>query len=288
VFLGKSEEAEDQKLQAALANNSKIILANTIDESGSLNIHSLSRLSVDVPSGIVTKLQDPDGAIRKNLTYLINDEIPPKGFLSWEMAILKAVEGLNVAPIKGDEYSLSAKNDNGARWIIPVDRYNKAFTINFRAHTGNFKLISFYRAYKDNLDPQEIKDKIVLVGFVSSLLGDIHNTPIGWIPGITLNANSFLTLYTRDFITDTPAGVGRFLAIMGVILSIMVLLLFDMRTAVIFVAAEILIFFVVSYILLTLGYMWNYFVFPFSVAAFPFLSKFIYSWIWQRKKFYWT
>jgi adenylate cyclase len=288
VFLGKSEEIEDQALREALSDNDKIILASTIDENGALNIRSLPSLAVNVPSGIVTKLQDIDGEIRRNLTYLISDEIPPKGFLSWEMAILKSVEGLTVTPIKGDECYLSIKNDEGEKWLIPVDCYNKSFMINFLAHTGDFKRIPLYNAYTGNFDPSAVKDKIVLVGFVSSLLGDIHNTPIGWMPGIILNANSFLTLYTHSFIKDVPVRLDRFLAIIGVLLSTMILLLFDKKTAGIFIAAQIAVFFIISYALLTMGYMWDYFAFPFSVAVFPALSTHIYAWIWQRKKFYWT
>ena len=176
VFLGKSEEAEDKALEDALKNNNRIILASTIDEGGSLSIHSLPRLSGNVPSGIVTKLQDSDGAIRRNLTYLISDEIPPKGFLSWEMAIMKMTEGLSLTPVKGDECYISIKDDLHGKWMIPVDCYNKSFMINFRARTEDFTHISFYNAYKGDFNPDVVKDKLVLIGFVSSLLGDIHNT----------------------------------------------------------------------------------------------------------------
>ena len=288
VFLGKSEEAEDQMLQDALANNNKIILAGTVDENGSLNIRSLPRLSVNVPSGIVTKLQDADGVIRRNLTYLISDEVPPKGFLSWEMAILQSAEGLEITPVKGNECYLTVKNGRLEKWMIPVDCYNKSFIINFRAQTGDFKHVSLYDAYTGNFDPNIVKDKIALVGFVSSLLGDIHNTPIGWMPGIILNANSLLTLYTRAFINNVPLGVDRFLTIIAVVLSTLVLLLFDTRTAGVFIGSEIIGFFIISYLLLTTGYTLDYCAFPFSVAVFPLLSQKIYSWIWQRKKFYWT
>ena len=288
VFMGKSEETEDAALASALSNNNRIILASTIEEDGSLRIRSLPRLSANVPSGIVTKLQDSDGIIRKNLTYLISDEVPPKGFLSWEMAILKATEGLSVTPVKGGECYLSVKNSAAEKWIIPVDCYDKSFMINFRAHTGDFNHISLYDAYKGNFDPGAVKDKIILIGFVSALLGDVHNTPLGWMPGITLNANSFLTLYTRAFIASAPAGINQFLTIMGVILTIMMLFLFDLKTAGAFIGVEIILFFIISYMLLTAGYVWDYFAFPFSVILFPFLSKSVYSWVWQRKKFYWT
>lgn len=288
VFLGKSEESEDKLLEQAIAGNDKVILACTIDENGSLNIHSISSLSGTAPSGIVTKLQDMDGIIRRNLTYLISEEIPPRGFLSWEMAIMKSIEGLTPALVKGNDNYISATNDKSEKWMIPVDPYNKSFLINFRAHTGDFTHLSFYSAYKGTFNPSLVKDKMVLIGFVTPLLGDIHNTPIGWMPGITLNANSLLTLYTRSFVYNVPARIGQLLTMLCVALSIMALLLFEAKIAAMFIGSEIIIFFTTSYILLTLNYTWDYFAFPFSISLFPYLSKKIYLWIWQRKKFYWT
>lgn len=288
VFLGKSEDAEDAALASAISNNNKIILASAVDESGSLRIRSNPGISANVPFGVVTKLQDPDGEIRRSLTYLVSDEVPPRGFLSWELAILKAAEGLSLTPIKGNESFISIQNNTCQKWLIPVDSYNKSFIINFRAHTDDFGRVSFYNVYNGNFDRDMIKDKIVLVGFVSSLLGDIHNTPIGWMPGITLNANSLLTLYTQSFITEYPMGIDRFLTVLGVMLALALVILLDTRMAYIFIGIEIAVFFAASYVLLTLGYSWNYFVFPFSVGVFPALSIKTYNWLWGRKKFYWT
>jgi len=289
VFLGRSEEAEDEMLAAALANNNdKVILASAVDENGLLKIRSLQKLDGTAPSGIVTKLQDADGSIRQNLTYLVTNDIPPKGFLAWEMEILKVAEGLRIAPVKGNESCLSIKNNRSEKWLIPVDCCSKSFIINFRANIKDFKLLSFYDVYKGDFTPDAVRDKIVLAGFTSPLLGDIHNTPIGWMPGVILNANSLLTLYTREFIAAAPPVINGFLTMIGVVAAIMVMLLFNTEPTKLFIVAEIALFFIMSYALLTMGYIWDYFTFPFSVAVFPFLSRKIYSLVWQRKKFYWT
>ena len=289
LFLGKSENPEeDQVLATALENNNKVILAGTIDERGALRSRSTPLLNKKAPSGIVTKLQDPDGIIRQGLTYLVNDEVPPKAFLAWEMVILKTVEGLNIEPVIGDESLISIRNDNGEKWLVPVEARTKSFAINFRADTDDFKHISLYDACKGDFEPSIVKDKIVMIGFVSSLLGDIHNTALGWMPGVILNANSFLTLYAHDFLSDSPPGIEELLTILGVIFSLMAALFLDIRTAALVITIEIILFYAASYALLTMGCVWDYFVFPFCVGLFPFLSKKIYALIWQRKKFYWT
>ncbi len=289
LFLGKSDHPEEDRILAAsLENNKKVILASSIDEDGSLSIRSAPVVSKNVPSGIVSKLRDSDGIIRQGLTYLVNNEVPPKAFLAWEMVILKTVKGLIIEPVRGDESLISIKNDNHEKWLIPVDPQNKSFIINFRANTADFKRISLYDAYKGNFEPSMVKDKIVMIGFVSSLLGDVHNTALGWMPGVILNANSFLTLYAHDFISDSPPGIEGLLTILGVIFSLMAVLFLDIKTAALVIAAEIFVFYLASYVLLTMGYVWSYFAFPFCVGLFPFLSKKIYSLVWQRKKFYWT
>lgn len=289
LFLGKSENPEeDQILASALENNNKVILATTIDEKGALSIRSTYVLRRKVPSGIVTKFQDRDGIIRRGLTYLVNDDVPPKAFLTWEMVILKKAEGLGIEPVKGDESLLAIKNDRCEKWTVPVSPDTKSFAIDFSANTNDFNSISLYDAYKGTFDPALVKDKIVMIGFVSPLLGDVHNTALGWMPGVILNANAFMTLYARDFISDSSPGIEGLLIILGVIFSLMMVLFFDIKIAAIIIAAEILVFYLVSYALLTMGYVWNYFLFPFCIGLFPFLSKKVYSLIWQRKKFYWT
>jgi CHASE2 domain-containing sensor protein len=158
-------------------------------------------------------------------------------------------------------------------WYMPVNPRTKSFVINFAAHTVDFKYLSFYDILKGSFDPAVIKGKIVLVGLASSVLADIHNTPIGWIPGITLNANAFLTLYSRRFLDNLPPLLGYIITTLGTILSSMVIIKYGNKTGYIFIAAEIAIFLLLSYLLLIAGYLWHYSDFIVAVLICPIVAK---------------
>jgi CHASE2 domain-containing sensor protein len=127
-----------------------------------------------------------------------------------------------------------------------------------------------------------IKNKIVFIGLFSSLLSDIHNTPIGWIPGTTLNANAFLTLYARNFLRVLPHSYEMSAAILGVLLTCFFIGRLRKRWLSFLVALEIVLFFLGSYCLLKMGYIWNYFLPPFVMAAGPILGWKISRWMAPR------
>lgn len=276
VFFGKSTAEEDALLKKALKDGKIIILASLIDEESSLDFSPTSVLSQTLSSGIITKLQDSDGIARRNLTYLVSKKESHKGFLSWEMRLLITAKKIRLSSLTDEENIISFKNESGKKWAIPVDSKTKSFLIHFRAHTTDFKRLSFYQVFKGNFDPALVKDKIVLVGLLSSLLGDIHNTPLGWLPGITLNANVFLTLYTQNFLKNTAKYIEWFITVIGTIVAAFIISLFKTKKALLLIGIEVILFFVLSYILLSQGYIWNYSLFPFAVILSPILSKKFY------------
>jgi CHASE2 domain-containing sensor protein len=273
VFLGRSTPYDDELLKTALEGDNKVILATSIDEKGSLDLSPVSSLTHKITSGIITKVQDQDGITRKNLTYLVSTKEPNKGFLSWEMQILKTAKSVDLLSLVNEGPVISFRNDNREKWLVPVDPLTKTFLIHFRGHSLNFKLIPFYKLLAPEFDPAAVKDKIVLIGLFSSLFGDLHNTPLGWLPGITLNANALLTLYAHDFLKTAPRPIEIFISLLGVILSTFFILTLGRKQSLLLVTATILLFFALSYILLIFGCVWNYSLFPALVSICPLLSK---------------
>lgn len=272
AYFGKSTEQNDILLKKAFSYD-KLILATTIDEYGYLDTSDDPGLEINATYGITTKLQDEDGIIRRNLIYLVNKKKIEEGFLSWEMQILRAAKGIDIASIRDGGEVVTFQNKNGEKWSVPVDPIAKSFLIHFRAHTQDFQRISFYHALKGDFNPLIVKNKIVLIGVLPALFQDIQNTPFGWLPGVILNANAFLTLYTHDFLKEIPKLAEKLIVIICVILTSIFLLLFSKTKAVTIIFLEICLFFVLSYILLVFGYIWNYIAFPCVVLICPLLSK---------------
>lgn len=272
MFYGASSEENDQRLAEEM-NTTKIILASMINEDGSLGSPALRAISQDIPVGIVTKIQDKDNVIRRNLTYVVNEHNRRQGFLSWEMQILRYAESVVFSSIASMPGLIECENPAGEKWNIPLDADTNAFLINFQSYTQNFNRLSFYSAYRGDFDQRLVKDKIVLIGFLSTLLGDIHNTPLGWLPGTTLNANAFLTLYTHNFLRPIARFWEMLTVLFCVFLSCRLMSRFTTGQNTLLITLEILLFALASYALLRAGFYWNYFLFPLAVTTAPYFGR---------------
>lgn len=309
VFTGESSPEEDSLLKESLERGKNIVLAATINEQGEIDLFSNHNFCKDIPVGIVTKLQDNDEIIRKNLTFLVNEHSPNQILLSWEMQILNGIKYIDRQTIRNEGRSLLFGSSAGENWKIPVNPRTMDFLIHFRANTADFSRISFSDVFKKNFSPEQVKDKIVLIGFLSQTFGDIHNTPLRWLPGLTLNANAFLTLYTRSFIEKMPA-IAEFTALLiGVLLSCfftyswkfklaghaganvkgyainnrLIYILWYRRKTLLMIGLEIIVFFAVSLFLLIKGRIWDYTVFPAAVIFCPLLGEKIFALLWHPK-----
>ncbi|MBI2173580.1 MAG: CHASE2 domain-containing protein, partial [Candidatus Omnitrophica bacterium] len=158
-------------------------------------------------SGLINKLQDNDGITRSGLTYLIstNPENPLR-FFSWELRLLEMAGGIQLDTLQDEGNRLIAQGSTGLL-RIPVDPATKTFWIRFQAHTNDFDRVSFVDVFHNTFDSNLIRGRIVLIGFLTEMFQDLHRTPIGWLPGLTLNANAFLTLWKHQFLKPLPQWV---------------------------------------------------------------------------------
>lgn len=204
------------------------------------------------------------------------------------MQILKMAKDIDLTTIKTDKSGLMFNNKTGEEWKIPVDQDTMSFLIHFRCPTQSFNRISFSDVLNNNFSPNLVKDKIALIGFLSQTFGDIHNTSLRWLPGITLNANTFLTLYARDFIKKIPEYIELIILFLGALLSCFFTHYLKFKKAILMITVEIFIFFILSYFLLTNGYIWNYSTFPIIITLCPFLEKKFFKFFWHSKSILFT
>ena len=279
IFLGRSSQDDDALLIKAIKDAGNIVLPSSVNEKGELdfvNLPVLADLKNEISMGIITKLQDEDGITRRNLTYLLNDKKSGNGFLSWEMQILKIALSADLSSISDKGNELLFKSISGKAYSIPVDRDIKSFYIHFRGHTKDFDRISFHKLVGNDFDPALVKGRIVLVGLVSNLFEDLHNTPIGWLPGIAVNANAFLTLYAGDFLVRSPPALDYVIIAIGIAIAALIVSLFKPRPALFLIALETVLFYIISFAAFSKGYVLDYTLFPLVVYICPAIAnKFI-------------
>jgi CHASE2 domain-containing sensor protein len=273
AYLGKSNPEDDEAIKKAL-DYPQLILAATINEHGYLDTSYVANL--EPTYGIVTKLQDEDGIVRRNLIYLMGQG--KEAYLSWEMQLLKLSKDLDMTSFADHRNRITFQTKTGSeKWDVPVDTTARSFLIHFQAHTKDFEIISFYNALFDNFDPALIKNKIVLVGVLPSIFQDIQHTAFGWLPGVILNANAFLTLYTQDFLKEIPRPVQYTLTTIIAALTCLFLLGYSRFKSRVVIALEVCLFTVLSYFLLEQNYVLHYLSFPLAIIICPLLARKIFS-----------
>jgi CHASE2 domain-containing sensor protein len=275
IFWGKTNPEDDASLAQAVEEG-KVIFPCLLNGRGIIECSNLPGVSSLLYSGIVTKIQDRDGVTRKNFVYLVDEKDPQKGMLSWGLQVLKAIKSIDLSTLAINGNIISFQNNTGEKWVIPVYPMTKTFPIHFHAHAVDFNRISFLDIVKGDFDPDQVRDKIVLVGTLSSLLGDTHLTPIGWLPGIALNANVVLALYTHDFLKDLAAPIELCVIIIGIFISGLLVAWHKTRKAILLISLEVFFILIMTYILFIYSYFWNYPLMLGLIIVCPFAAKRIY------------
>lgn len=106
-----------------------------------------------------------------------------------------------------------ANHFSGEEKEIPTDSDENMY-INYTGSTGSYKSLSFADVYSNNFDPEEIANKIVLIGIGAATLQDRYTTPIGAItmPGVEIHANAIQTILDENFLQ--PATPTQKIAIL--------------------------------------------------------------------------
>ncbi len=281
LFLGESSLEDDLSFKESLQKQKNIVLPITINENGEIDLLSIKKLCSNVPAGVITKLRDQDDIIRRNITFLVNEKKTGQIFFSWETQLLNQIKHIDIESLRCENSIFYFYDSSGEQWRMPVNPATGSFLIHFCCNTSDFSRISFCDVLRNDFNPELIRNKIVLIGFFSQTFGDFHNTPIGWLPGVTLNANAFLALYTHNFIKKINPVAEYIILFIGIIAACIIFCSFSFKKAFLITGAEIFLFFVSSYLLLTKGYVWNYSLFPILITLPPLLSVKIFETFWH-------
>lgn len=201
IFSGKSDKENDQALSEALSSAGNIVLASRILKGGE-----------ERPFKIFSKKAKYVGFVNKPKIYGTIKEFFPLSSkkeqirYSLELATLATYKNLDLANIKIKRGKIISHYPSG-KYTIPSGK----LTINWLAHPADITTISAFSLLKGNVNPLDLKNKIVLVGVTDPLIHDIHSTPLGEMPGIYINANSLLTLLTERYIRKANLLINIFL-----------------------------------------------------------------------------
>jgi len=188
-------------------------------------------------AGHFNPLVDEDGVVRR-VPMLV--EYNGSYYESLSLAMVRALLGTSklVPGYASGHYSGYA----GLEWLdlqspqgslqIPVDK-DVSTLVPYRGSRGSFTYVSAADVLHDRIPPEQLKDKIVLVGTSAPGLLDMRSTPVDAVyPGVEVHANMIAGILDQNLKQKPPYVLGAevvLLLMVGVTLSLLLPLLTPVR-----------------------------------------------------------
>ncbi|MFA6988898.1 MAG: adenylate/guanylate cyclase domain-containing protein [Candidatus Gastranaerophilaceae bacterium] len=217
--------------------------------------------------GTVAMYPDIDGVIRK-IEPVIN--YFDKYYPSLALAAYININKPKSIEIFGNKMKINLKNTSVEvplssdfssysyiRWYKP---YNKSSLASHKSYSA-WKIIRSYEQIKNNkkplINPDEFKNKIIVVGATAAALHDIKTTPMGAnYPGIDIQSTFIDNLFNNNFVQKAPTPVN---IIITVVFVCSVLLIINVLSPLYSAIAVLLLMFCYFYAVLN-AYTHNYIV----------------------------
>jgi diguanylate cyclase (GGDEF)-like protein len=187
VFSGNDYTPEsDVALAAAMKAAGNAVIASY--ETNKTDVGPLPMLQESAwRVGRVDKIRDPDFALRRARLSKISDGTER---YSWELEIFKK----------------SFPDRDASQYPL-----REAIPIHYQLKFDEIRQVSFWQLVEGEFNPQDVRDKIVLLGLTAAAFHDFHVTPLGSMPGVAVNANMILMLIRQSFFTFAPEKIVWFL-----------------------------------------------------------------------------
>ncbi len=187
ALVGRGPDLDaDEALARAIGHSPNTILGAYFDDNYHLvQSHRIFREAA-LGQGHIDLNLDIDGTNRTS-TYVrpLQD-----GELMYSFPLATAAAFLNRFPDNQGYVALDLIPDSLVQTIPASQRYLPV----------TFRYISFWKVLSNRVKPEEIADKIVLVGSVDPIFHDIHPTTLGLMPGIYVIANDVAAVLDGDYI----------------------------------------------------------------------------------------
>ncbi len=205
AFTGKSQSEEgDRRLAEAMSRVKNVIVACYYSHEVEYILPLVDIGDAVRSYGFINKSLDKDGVHRKVRTLV---EFPgPRQVFSFAIETVYAYWGWPPAAsvrLQPDRVYMKVPDDSPSKpsklYSAPLDS-NARRWMSFRYRQKDFKYISFWKIMAGEITAEELKGKIVEVGATSAVMHDVHQTPLGRMSGVYINANEIMMLLEKDFV----------------------------------------------------------------------------------------
>ena len=203
VFTGEgfSKDDDDLFVEAIDKFEGKVILAYFLDKDGR-PIYPKKAFIEKAIIAFHNVPADKDRVIRQSRGYYEH-----AGLADYSWTIKTASAFYAVTPKIKDGYIRVGERK------IPVNKKG-AININYLNKPKDIARISFNNLLMRNFEKGIFHNKIVLISPTMKIIHDIHNTPLGYMPGIFVNANIIANILKDKFLISTPLSANLIILIL--------------------------------------------------------------------------
>jgi len=273
VFQGEDQTpGSDEILRQAMSESGNVVLASYMNNEGEVITADPQLQAAAYRSSLVNKIKDRDGIIRRAPLYF---ELPDQTRInwSWESDIYFKSVGIEHPELSRSSKQISIK---AAQKSIQIPSAGDAMDINYRASDRDFTVIPFWKIMEGEIRPEQIKNKIILIGLTALAFHDFHETPLKTMSGLALNANTILTLIRQDFLIRIPLYFNWILVFLSVWLTLRVTERYSIFKSFATIVTSCFIYLLASFSLLVSGVIWDL-TFLVAVTLFVFFFAVIYK-----------
>jgi adenylate cyclase len=266
------EESDDQALARSLRQAGNVILVSLIEHQAGAG-YEYDRYAapgttlVQAASGVglVNLPRDNDGVVRRVTLWRLFNEVwhPAFGY-----QVARVYLGQETAP-----FDPTTGRVRLGQHLFHLDSGQNLY-INFRGGQATFPTHSMYQVLNGQVPAQTFADKIVLIGFTTSLEHDLHATAFNppWgspdlIPGVEVHANIIASLLDGDSIRRAPTWLSAGLSLVALALTLLAFWQLRPAQAVVVVGSSVLLYLAASFLIFARSELWLPAVAPVGLAG---------------------
>ena len=200
VFNGASEPEHDRALAHAIASGPSVILATYLDKHGDPVFPYALFTEAGGLLGLINKPRDVDLTVR-NLFAGVRLAMQQDPLYAAEIKAAAIYQN-----VPSDQIHLEPRQAQlrlGPR-TVPLEPPLGVLGINYRITAKQIPSVSFWRVMQDQVSPDQIRGRVVLVGSTREIDHDVYPSSLGLMPGVMISANAIITLLTGQFVRPLP------------------------------------------------------------------------------------
>ncbi len=238
--------------------------------------------------GFFTIIPDSDGYIRKAVLLA---EYKGNYYPSLALELSRNYLAPPMPPI----IHATAKEDEGlingiqlGRHYIPTNERGELL-INFYGPRHTFPYYSLSDVLLGRIPPQTFKDKILLLGFTSTVYQDVHSVPFqeGTFPGVEVHATIVENILRQDFLTRPEWAAlldAAFIFLLGIVLGPALHWTHSLRQELSGLILSLTLVFVAAYAAFSFWSIWLNVTFPWIFVLLNYLLVTSYKYLTEEKQ----